>query len=174
MNEMAIIGNVVDEPRLRVTTNGHKVTTFRVASTQRRFDREQDKFVDGSTLYMNVTSWRGAAENVFASLHKGQPVLVYGRCSTRNYVVNEQPRTSYELEAFGIGHDLFRGVSTFDRVYRDTSVTVEADGTGMPVDDSDHYLSVAGGESRIDPMTGEVYEDDDEASVDSEPVLVGS
>ena len=64
---------------------------------------------------MNVTSWRGAGENVFASLHKGQPVVVYGRCSTRNYEVNEQPRTSYELEATALGHDLFRGVTSFER-----------------------------------------------------------
>lgn len=156
MNEatMTIIGNVVDEPRMRVTTNGHKVTTFRVASTSRRYDREQEKFVDGSTLYMNVTSWRGAGENVFASLHKGQPVVVHGRCSTRNYVVNEQPRTSYELEAFAIGHDLFRGTTTFERVHRGSDVTVEADGHGVPVDGSDHYLPVT--DQTIDPSTGEV------------------
>ncbi len=180
MNEMTIIGNVVDEPRMRVTTNGHKVTTFRVASTQRRFDREQEKFVDGSTLYMNVTSWRGAGENVFASLHKGQPVVVHGRCSTRNYTVNEQPRTSYELEAYAIGHDLFRGVSSFERVYRATAVTVEADSEGVPLDDSDHYLPVSGGDATIDPLTGEVLEDAESGAesdgefADADPVLVGS
>ena len=63
MNEMTIIGNVVDEPRMRVTTNGHKVTTFRVASTQRRFDREQEKFVDGSTLsYWKASPYDGPCE----------------------------------------------------------------------------------------------------------------
>ena len=166
MNEamMTIVGNVVDEPRMRTTTNGHKVTTFRVASTTRRYDREQEKFVDGSTLYMNVTSWRGAGENVFASLHKGQPVVVYGRCSTRNYEVNEQPRTSYELEATALGHDLFRGVTSFERVHRDTSVTVVTDSEGVPADDSDHYLPV------VDPMTGEVLANGSEPA--GERVLV--
>ena len=172
MNEMTIVGNVVDEPRMRVTTNGHKVTTFRVAATQRRYDREQERFVDGSTLYMNVASWRGAAENVFASLHKGQPVVVHGRCATRNYVVNEQPRTAYELEAFSIGHDLFRGVSSFERVTRSSGVTVEADAAGVPVDDSDHYLPV-GDEPLVDFATGELLDDGGSADDEREPALAG-
>jgi single-strand DNA-binding protein len=172
---MVIIGNVVDEPRMRTTTNGFKVTTFRVASTSRRYDREQEKFVDGNTLYMNVTSWRGAGENVFASLHKGQPVVVYGRAFTRNYLVNEQPRTSYELEAVALGHDLFRGVTTFERRYRGSDVAIATDAHGLPVDDSDHYLPV-GDEPPVDPTTGEVLDDDPAGSgrfADAEPVLVG-
>ena len=162
MNEamMTIVGNVVDEPRMRTTTNGHRVTTFRVASTSRRYDREQERFVDGTTLYMNVTSWRAAGENVHASLHKGQPVVVYGRCSTRNYVVNEQPRTSYELEAVALGHDLFRGVTSFQRLVRTSDPAITTDGAGMPVDDSDHYLPVEN-QPPVDPVTGEVFAHDD-------------
>jgi single-strand DNA-binding protein len=38
---MTIVGNVVDSPRRRETKNGHDVTNFRVASTSRRYDREQ-------------------------------------------------------------------------------------------------------------------------------------
>jgi single-strand DNA-binding protein len=37
---MTVIGNVCDEPKLRVTGGGHTVANFRVASTPRRFDRE--------------------------------------------------------------------------------------------------------------------------------------
>ena len=183
MNEamMTVIGNVVDEPRMRTTTNGHKVTTFRVASTSRRYDREQEKFVDGTTLYMNVTTWRGAGENVFASLRKGQPVVVYGRCSTRNYVVNEQPRTSYELEAVGLGHDLFRGTTVFERMHRGPEVTVVTDGEGIPADDSDHYLPV-GDDPGVDVTTGEVFgsgvfgdgaDGADDHLVGAEPALAG-
>ena len=58
-HQMTIVGNVVDEPRTRETKNGHTVTNFRVASTSRRFDREQERYVDNSTLYVNVTCWRG-------------------------------------------------------------------------------------------------------------------
>ena len=46
---MTIVGNLVDEPRLRVTKNGHSVANFRVASTSRRYDAEQSKWVDNGT-----------------------------------------------------------------------------------------------------------------------------
>ena len=35
---------------MRMTKNGHAVTNFRIASTSRRFDREQERFVDNGTL----------------------------------------------------------------------------------------------------------------------------
>lgn len=47
---MTIVGNVVDEPRLRVTKSGHSVTNFRIASTSRRYDGEAGRWVDNSTL----------------------------------------------------------------------------------------------------------------------------
>jgi single-strand DNA-binding protein len=139
---MTIVGNVVDEPRRRRTGSGHEVTNFRIASTARRFDREKGAFVDTSTLYVNVTTWRQAAVNVQQSVHKGQPVVVSGRFTMREYTVDEQVRTAYELEAVAVGHDLTRGTSEFTRVYVNPSVTVVRDETGAPRDDSDHWLGL--------------------------------
>lgn len=158
---MTIVGNVVDEPRPRETKNGHKVTNFRVASTSRRYDREQERYVDDETLYVNVTCWRGQAVNVAESLRKGQPVIVYGRYYTRDYTKNEQVRTSYELEATAVGHDLSRGVSSFTRMNRAAPpVVIEVDESGRPADASDHWLGLAeaDGDSAavVDPRTGEV------------------
>ncbi len=150
--QMTIIGNVVDEPRMRETKNGHKVTNFRVASTSRRFDREQERYVDNTTLFVNVTCWRGLAENVDGSLRKGQPVMVVGRFYMREYEKDEQLRTSYELEANAIGHDLSRGVTTFKRVYQSPpTVSVAIDPNGMPADDSDIWHDVVGREQEQEP-----------------------
>lgn len=146
MNEtmMTIIGNVVDTPRRRETRNGHVVTNFRIASTSRRFDREQEKFIDDTTLYITVTCWRGMGVNVDKSLKKGQPVVVHGRYYMREYTVDEQVRTSYELEAVAVGHDLSRGTSQFTRVYQSAPpVTVTRDESGLPADESDHWLHTA-------------------------------
>jgi single-strand DNA-binding protein len=146
MNEtmMTIVGNVVDTPRRRQTKNGHVVTNFRIASTSRRFDREQEKFIDDSTLYITVTCWRGMGLNVDKSIRKGQPVLVYGRYYMREYKVDEQLRTSYELEAIAVGHDLSRGTSEFVRVYQSAPpVTITRDEGGLPADESDHWLDTA-------------------------------
>jgi single stranded DNA-binding protein len=106
---MTIVGNVVDAPRMRLTKSGHAVTNFRVASTSRRYDQEQQRYVDNCTLFVNVTCWRAMAENVAFSVHKGQPVLVTGRYYSREYEINETVRISYELEANSVGHDLGRG-----------------------------------------------------------------
>ena len=147
MNEtmMTIVGNVVDTPRRRETRNGHVVTNFRIASTSRRYDREQEKFIDDSTLYVTVTCWRGMGKNVDASLKKGQPVVVYGRYYMREWrTEDEQLRTSYELEAVAVGHALSRGTSVFTRVFQSAPpVTVTRDERGLPADESDHWLGTA-------------------------------
>jgi single-strand DNA-binding protein len=141
---MTIVGNVVDEPRMRLTKNGHPVTSFRVASTSRRFDREQENWIDNATLFVTVTCWRGLAENVADSLHKGQPVIVTGRYYTREYTVEEQTRVAYELEAQAVGHDLSRGTSQFRKTVRPRPAAVEVDGDGVPADRSDEWLGVSG------------------------------
>jgi single-strand DNA-binding protein len=158
---MTLIGNVVDTPKLRRTKNGHWVASFRVASTPRRFDREKNAWVDRDTLFVTVTCWRALAENVGASLRKGEPVVVTGRYGQREYEVEEALRTTYELEATAVGHDLTRGVSQFRRERRSAlSMPVVVDDDGIPVDDSDHYLEVAEqpASATVDPTTGEVRE----------------
>jgi single-strand DNA-binding protein len=149
---ITIVGNVVDTPRRRRTKNGHEVTNFRIASTSRRFDREQERFVDNSTLYVNVTCWRQFAQNVDESIKKGQPVVVYGRYYMREYKVEEQLRSSYELEAVAVGHDLSRGTSQFTRVYQSgPAVTVLPDEDGLPMDESDHWLDLDEDSEPADP-----------------------
>jgi single-strand DNA-binding protein len=150
---MTIVGNVVDSPRRRETKNGHDVTNFRVASTSRRYDREQERFVDNATLFVNVTCWRQMGLNVDKSIRKGQPVVVTGRYYMREYKVDEQLRTSYELEAVAVGHDLSRGTSEFTRVTRtDSPVVVARDEDGVPVDDSDRWLGI------VEPGSAEDYD----------------
>jgi len=148
--QMTIAGNVVDEPRMRMTKNNHAVTTFRVASTSRRFDREQECFVDQDTLFVTVTCWRALAENAHESLHKGQPIVVTGRYYSREYTVNEQPRVAYELEATAMGHNLIRGVTTFSKKTRSRSPQVEVDEGGMPAEASDEWLAKAEAEAEVE------------------------
>jgi single-strand DNA-binding protein len=141
---MTIVGNVVDTPRMRLTKSGHAVTNLRVASTSRRYDREQQRWIDNATLFVNVTCWRAMAENVALSVHKGQPVVVSGRYYSREYEINETVRVSYELEANAIGHDLSRGTSEFRKTVRpNVTATVELDDEGIPADRSDAWLDLA-------------------------------
>lgn len=121
MNETTVtmVGNLVDEPTLRTTDSGLDVAGFRVAATARRWDAQVGQHVDGAKLFLSVSCWRGLATNVAASLHKGDPVILTGRLSTRLYEKDGQNRTVCELDATAIGPDLARGTARFRRARRD-------------------------------------------------------
>jgi single-strand DNA-binding protein len=112
---ITVIGNVVDTPQRRRTEQGHSVASFRIASTQRRFDRNDGQWVDGDSLYLKVTCWRALADNVDRSVVQGDPIVVTGRLYTRTYEVEGQRRAAFELEAHALGLDLSRGVADFTR-----------------------------------------------------------
>jgi single-strand DNA-binding protein len=113
---LVIVGNVLTAPEWRRTAKGTLVTHFRVASTARRLDRETGRWVDGDSLRVRVTCWRRLAEGVGASIALGDPVIVVGRLFTRDWTDAEgNARTSYEMEAMSVGHDLARGKGKFFR-----------------------------------------------------------
>jgi single-strand DNA-binding protein len=142
---ISIVGNVVDEVVNKPTMSGLSKVQFRVASTQRRFDREAGQWVDGHKLFVSVTFWREFAENVVASLKKGDPIIVHGKMYSRQYVKDETNRVSYEIEPESIGHDLARGVTKFERRKRGFSGSVEVDEQGIPVPaDDESYELVEG------------------------------
>ena len=158
--QMTIAGNVVDTPKLRRTKSGHFVANFRIASTPRRFDRESNTWVDGATLFVTVTCWRAMGENVAQSLRKGQPIVVLGRYYQREYERDETLHTTYELEAIAIGHDLSRGIASFQKVTRSALTTeVATDEEGIPADATDEYLDLSDdADLEVDVETGEVRE----------------
>lgn len=67
---------------------------------------------------MSVVTWRSLADNVGASIRKGDPVVVSGRLRVREWQSNGRQGTDVEIDATAIGHDLTRGVATFQRVKR--------------------------------------------------------
>ncbi|GAB2596379.1 hypothetical protein Aab01nite_71620 [Paractinoplanes abujensis] len=114
---LVVVGNVLTAPEWRrFETPDSVVANFRIASHARRFDRENNSWIDGNSLRIRVTAWRRLAESVIASISVGDPVIVYGRLYTRDWKDDEgNPRVSYEMEAFSIGHDMARGQGTFTR-----------------------------------------------------------
>ena len=117
MNEtlVTVAGNVASEIRERVTAAGVRVASFRLASTERRYNKELHAWRDGDTVYYTVTCWRSMAENAAESVEKGQPMIVHGRLRVSSYEKDGQARTAVEIEARSLGHDLTWGVSTFTK-----------------------------------------------------------
>jgi single-strand DNA-binding protein len=112
---VTVVGNLVDDPKLRTLEAGHDVASLRIASTSRRFDRDSRRWVDSGQLFLGVSCWRELAANAAASLRKGDPVVVSGKLTTRTYEKDGQNRTVCELEAVAIGPDLARGTAVFRR-----------------------------------------------------------
>lgn len=105
---VTVTGNVISDLRSRRTGDGARLVSFRLASNERKFDRDTETWVDGDRFFVTVTCWRKLADGVAGSLAKGDPVLVTGRLSTRNFAVDGQRRSSTELDAYAVGPDLGR------------------------------------------------------------------
>lgn len=103
---ITVVGNLTADPELRWTNNGVALASFSVASTPRVFDRKSNEWRDGDALFLRCTVWREVAENVANTLTKGTRVIVTGSLRQRNYEVEGQRRTSYELDVDEIGPSL--------------------------------------------------------------------
>ncbi|WP_354568397.1 single-stranded DNA-binding protein [Glaciihabitans sp. UYNi722] len=112
---ITLTGLVATPPRHLVTGEGLPITSFRLASTQRRFDRSQNRWVDGETNWYTITGFRQLAINITGSLQKGERVVVTGRLRIRDWAAGEKAGTTIEVDADAIGHDLSWGTSTFVR-----------------------------------------------------------
>ncbi|NRD27456.1 single-stranded DNA-binding protein [Frigoribacterium sp. VKM Ac-2836] len=124
---ITLTGIIATDPRALVTQTGLSITSFRLASTQRRYDRVTGVWVDGETNWYTVTAFRHLADNVLASLRKGQRVVVTGRVRIRSWESGERSGMTVEVDADAIGHDLVWGRSIFER--RVVSSTADRQGT---------------------------------------------
>jgi single-strand DNA-binding protein len=92
-----------------VTFNdGGLKASFRLASTERRFDRAQQAWIDGPQLFLSVVCWRSLADRVVATLRVGDPVIVRGKLRAREYEKDGQVHRIVEVEATSVGPDLAR------------------------------------------------------------------
>lgn len=114
-DHITVTGLVATTPRHLVTSEGLAITSFRLASNQRRFDRGKEAWVDGETNWYTVTGFRRLALNAAASLAKGDRVVVSGRLRVRDWSQGERAGTTVEIEADAFGHDLAWGQSRFTR-----------------------------------------------------------
>lgn len=115
MDRVTIQGLVATTPRNIVTQDGLPITTFRLAASQRRFDRAQQRWIESDTNWYTITSFNKLAENVNRSICKGERVILTGKLIIRDWDNGERAGTTVEVECDGIGHDLTWGTSTFIR-----------------------------------------------------------
>ena len=82
---LTVLGRVATTVTQVTFNDGGLKASFRLASTERRFDRGQQTWVDGAQLFLSVVCWRSLADRVVATLRVGDPVIVRGRLRSREY-----------------------------------------------------------------------------------------
>jgi len=100
-----LFGNLGADPELRNTAGGSHVLSFRVATTEVYFDKQQQK--QERTEWHQVALFGARAEPLAKLLHKGSRVLVEGRLQTTSYDKDGSKRYKTEI----IATDLFLGGS---------------------------------------------------------------
>ena len=113
--QVSVTGLVATTPRHLITQDGLPITSFRLASSTRRFDRSQDKWIDGETNWYTITAFKQLGINSAGSINKGDRIMVQGILRIRDWDNGERAGTSVEIEASALGHDLSWGSSVFTR-----------------------------------------------------------
>ncbi|GAA1215824.1 single-stranded DNA-binding protein [Rhodoglobus aureus] len=119
-DSITVSGLVATVPRHIVTGEGLPITSFRLASTQRRFDRSNQRWIDGETNWYTITSFRQLAINSATSVGKGDRVVLTGRLKIREWENADRSGTNIEIEADSLGHDLMWGTAQFSRTIANT------------------------------------------------------
>jgi single-strand DNA-binding protein len=173
-DNITVRGFVASEIRSSTTPGGVPTASFRLGSTERRFDRTSSTWVDGNTNWFTVQGYRQLAGNIGCSIKKGQRVIVVGRLKMRSWEKEGRIYHVAEIDAESVGHDLMWGSANFTRMVGAGNQTAAAQPATAAADDddSDSGQLPADGEDNdggdtsrtvfIDDASGEVEEVDKE------------
>ncbi|MFB1427878.1 single-stranded DNA-binding protein [Micrococcus endophyticus] len=132
---ITVRGFVATDPVTRTTASGATVAGFRLATTERRFDREAGAWVDAHTNWYSVSAFGQLGSNTAQSVRKGNPVIVTGRLRVRDWSTEERSGTTVDVVADAVGLDLAFGSAAFQRSQRAAAARPEGadeqDGQGQ-------------------------------------------
>lgn len=117
MNDtITLRGFVASDVRSSTTTHGTSTASFRLGTTERRYDRASNSWVDGHTNWYTIQAFRYLAGHVGCSIKKGQRVMVTGRLRLRQWEHEGRIYHVAEVDAESVGHDLMWGSANFTRM----------------------------------------------------------
>jgi single-strand DNA-binding protein len=110
------------------------ITSFRLASSQRRYDRVAQRWIDGDSNWYTVSAFRNLAQNAATSVSKGDRIILTGRVRIRDWENTDRSGTTVEIEADSVGHDLTWGTSVYTRT---TTTVLTEEGQWLPDENAD-------------------------------------
>ena len=142
--EVSFVGRLGSDPELRFTPTGDAVASLSVAVQSRR-KNETGTYEDGATTWHRVAVWRDLAENVAASLRKGDLVVVHGSLVQSDYVGKEgEKRSSYQVTAREVAPSLRFVGCQLRRPARASDVASDPTSKVSPVGDAGWSAAVSG------------------------------
>lgn len=179
-SSITVRGFAATQPKF-VIVNGLSISSFRVGSSERRYNRSSGGWENGMTSWFSVSCFRELATNVFASVNKGDPIIVTGRLKVSEWSAGDKSGLDVEIEAEGIGHDFRWGKSMGFAKNNGKSSGGKHDGEDAQDDVREEELKLASarvldaGEPMmppllgLDPESGELVEEGEEAAVAAAP-----
>ncbi len=93
INRVVLVGRLTRDPEPRHTKSGVAVTRFTLAVNRNYTNQQGEREAD----FINITTWRGLAENVAKYTRKGALVGVEGRLQVTTYE-NQEGKTVWSTE----------------------------------------------------------------------------
>lgn len=84
VNKVMLIGNLGQKPEVKTTHSGTSVTTLRIATSDRRKDKQSEQWVE-QTEWHSVVVFGSTAESCGRYLDKGRQVYIEGKLQTRKW-----------------------------------------------------------------------------------------
>ncbi|MFJ4207449.1 single-stranded DNA-binding protein [Paenarthrobacter sp. NPDC089675] len=151
MNDIITLrGFVASEVKSSTTIRGTSTASFRLGTTERRYDRANNVWVDGNTNWYTIQSFRYLAGHVGCSIKKGQRVIVVGRLRLRQWEHEGKIYHVAEVDAESVGHDLMWGSANFTRMNGSSG---QADAAGSAANGSGEPETEVPGEE-LPPVAG--------------------
>ena len=92
MNQLILVGRIVQDPELKVLDNGTKLSTITLAVKRSFRSGTSNQY---ETDFFKCTLWRGIAEATVNYCKKGHTVGVKARIQQTNYIEDDQVVFSY-------------------------------------------------------------------------------
>ena len=123
---ISLIGFVATQPKKGRTKTGSLALSMRVGWTPRALNRATGEWSDLPSSFVTVQCYRKVAEHAAVCLRRGDPIVVRGTMRVREWSdQNGQRRSSVEVQADSIGHDMSRGISTYSKLLVRTDLTAD-------------------------------------------------
>jgi single-strand DNA-binding protein len=100
LNKVMLLGNLGQDPELKMIAGGQAVLNLRLATTESYMDKSGTR--QERTDWHTVTVWGKRAEALAKILSKGSQLFVEGRIQTRSYEKNGEKRYATDIVANNI------------------------------------------------------------------------